>query len=384
MRILIACDHDRDSQRIRGVLSRSGMDCPSGHGVPLELAADRASRLRPDLLILVLTHNPEMGLEALREVHSTLPNVYVLVVGQATDPKFILRTLHEGADEFLDDKNLESDLADLLQRQKARLDSVPSQEESGKVISVLAPSGGSGTSTLACNVSVVLAAKYGECGLVDLRVSAGDLASMLDVKPTHYLADLCDHLSRLDQSLFTQFFTRHRSGVCLLASSGDVADVERVTSRGVRRAISMARVRFPYVVADLDAGFGSAQVEALWQSDEILLVVRLDYTSIRNTRRVLQTFNDMGLGAERVSLVVNGHGQRKQLTAGQVEEALGMKIRHIIPNDPALVHHAINKGVPVVLHRPYSKISKSIQGVAASVNGRDLHGQHQSTGSRKP
>lgn len=375
MRILIACDQDRDSQRIRGVLGRNGLECPSGHVVPLDLAADRASRLRPDLLVLVLTHDPGPGLEALRESRSTLPSLYVLAVGQATDPKFILRTLHEGADEFLDDKNLEADLNEVLQRLKARVGSEPDQEKSGKVISVMASSGGSGSSTLASNIAVVLAAKHNECGLVDLRLSAGDLASMLDLKPTHHVADLCDHLARLDQSLFSQFFTRHQSGVWLLAASGDIGDRERVTSKGVRRALSMARVRFPYVVADLDSGFGSAQVEALWQSDVILVVVRLDYTSIRNTRRTLQTFIDMGLGTERVRLVVNGYGQRRQLTIGQVEEALGMKIPHFVPNDPAVVHQAINKGVPIVLHRPFSKIAKSIQGVAVSVNGRDTHGK---------
>ena len=47
MRILIASDQDRDPQRIRAVLASHGMECPSGHSVPLELAVDRASRLRP-------------------------------------------------------------------------------------------------------------------------------------------------------------------------------------------------------------------------------------------------------------------------------------------------------------------------------------------------
>ena len=101
--------------------------------------------------------------------------------------------------------------------------------------------------------------------------------------------------------------------------------------------------------------------------------MRLDYTSIRNTRRAMQNCAEMGLGVERVRLVVNGYGQRRQLTAGQVEDALGMKILHYIPNDPASVNQAINKGVPVVLHRPSAKVSKEILRVAASVNGRDSH-----------
>ena len=52
------------------------------------------------------------------------------------------------------------------------------------MIAVLAPSGGSGSSTVAANLGIVLAEKHRECGLVDLRLSAGDLASMLDLRPT--------------------------------------------------------------------------------------------------------------------------------------------------------------------------------------------------------
>ncbi|MHC4180254.1 MAG: hypothetical protein ACYSWU_22340, partial [Planctomycetota bacterium] len=64
--------------------------------------------------------------------------------------------------------------------------------------------------------------------------------------------------------------------------------------------LAMARVRFPYVVADLENHFGEEQAEALWQSDLVVLVVRLDYTSVRNTRRVLDNFLELGIGVERV------------------------------------------------------------------------------------
>jgi pilus assembly protein CpaE len=373
MHILIAGAQDVNSERIRGVLSRNGIECASSDSVPLERAVDRASRLRLDLLVLDLTRDPTRGLETMREIRNTIPSVYVLVVGQATDPKFILRTLHEGADEFLDERNLETELTNVLRRFQARDSFLPELEQSGKVISVLSPSGGSGSSMLASNVGVVLAAKYGECALVDLRLSAGDLASMFDLRPTRGIADLCDHLAHLDQCLFAQFFTRHSSGVCLLAASGELADVQRVTSKGVRRALAMARVRFPYIVVDLDSGFGAQQVEALWQSDVIVVVVRLDYTSIRNARRTLQNFADMGLGVDRVRLVANSFGQRRQLSAGQAEEALGTKILHYIPSDPATVHQAINKGVPVALYRPSAKISRKIHELAVSVNGRASH-----------
>jgi pilus assembly protein CpaE len=223
---------------------------------------------------------------------------------------------------------------------------------------------------VAANLATVLAGKADQCGLIDLRLSAGDLASMLDLRPTHNIADLCDHLGRLDQCLFEQFFVLHPSGVSLLAAPMEFDDVHRVTARGVRRALALARVRYPYIVMDLDQDFAEPQVEALWQSDVIVLVMRLDYTSVRNTRRVLDNFLKLGLGVDRVRVVVNNYGQRRQLGVAQAEAALGMKIAHYIPNDPAVVNQAVNKGVPLVLQFPRAKVSRRIQELAASVNGR--------------
>ena len=370
MRVLIATDNDRSAQRVWDVLSHDGVECAEGHTVSLELVADRASRLLPELLVLILPPDPAAGLEALRETCRTVQNAHVLVVGPATDAKLVLTTLHGGADEYLDEAMLESEVAAALVRLRAKQTSTPELDEAGTVIGVLGASGGSGSSTVAVNLSAALADRAGTCGLIDLRLSAGDLAPMLDLQPPHTIVDLCDRLSRVDQSMFEQFLTRHPSGVHLLAAPREFMHIEKITDKGVRRALAMARVRFPYVVVEVDNAFGPEQVEALWQADVIVMVLRLDYTSVRNTRRAMDNLVELGIGLDQVRLVANGYRQRRQLRINQAEEALGQKIMHYIPNDPGRVNRAINKGMPVVLHRPSAKVSRSIMDLATSVNGR--------------
>jgi pilus assembly protein CpaE len=189
------------------------------------------------------------------------------------------------------------------------------------------------------------------------------------------MAELCDRLSRLDRSMLEQVFVRHASGVHLLAPPSDLSEIEKIDSRAVRRFVALARDRFPYVVIDLDNAFSSEQVEALWQADVVLVVVRLDYVALRNARRVMDRFVKLGIGLERVRLVVNAYGRGNQLRRSQAEEALAMKISHYLPNDPARVNGAINHGVPVVLHRPWAAISRRLRDLAVSVNGRDRQAQ---------
>jgi pilus assembly protein CpaE len=169
--------------------------------------------------------------------------------------------------------------------------------------------------------------------------------------------------------MFEQFFARHAGGIHLLAAPRDYAEIPRITSPAVRRTLLLARANFPYVVVDLDNAFSAEQVEALWQSDVILLVLRLDYTSIRNVRRTLDKLADLKIASEQIRLVANGYGEARQLGYRQAEEALGLKISHYIPNDPGRVNAAVNRGVPVVLHRPSAKVSRSLKDLATSVNG---------------
>lgn len=369
MRILMASDNENTAQRVQRALAYNGLDCPCADVVKLELAADRASRLIPDLLLFVLPSDDSVGVELLRQTVGMVHGK-VFAIGRSDDPKLILSALHNGADEYLDISSLEEDLAAALARMKAReMSAQVERRAAGRIIAVLGPSGGSGTSTLSTNIAVSYAMRHGSSGLVDLKLGAGDLSALLDVRPQHSIADLCRNLERLDRSMFEQFFSAHDSGTHLLAAPYDPNEVFAVDAKGVRQMLAMSRARFPYVLLDVGSDLGDVQIEALWQSDILLIVLRLDYISLRNARRTMDRLIALGLGTERVQFVANGCGVPKQLSIAQAEQALEMKIKYFIPNDPRRVNGAVNSGVPVVMQHPGAKVSKSLAKLADGLNG---------------
>ena len=106
------------------------------------------------------------------------------------------------------------------------------------------------------------------------------------------------------------------------------------------------------MVVDLDHSFHAEQVDVLRQADIILLVLRLDFASLRNARRTLEHLERLGIDRDRVRLVVNRYGQPKEVPFAKAEEALGLKIFHYVPDDPKSVNRANNNGVPVVTREP--------------------------------
>jgi pilus assembly protein CpaE len=369
MKALLAADNEALAAAVRQVLLREGLDCPASEVVRIEVAPERLTGSPPDLFVLVLPDDPVWALGAL-ELLEKMPRqegTRVLAVGPAADPKMVLRALRGAVDDYLDRDDLEAELEAALARWRA---SRPDQDEAGRVIAVLAPSGGSGSSTLAANIATVLAKHHETSALIDLKLHTGDLAPLLDLKPTHSLADLCMNVGRLDRVLFERSMVRHQSGVHLLAPPAHFGDVGRVTSDGVRKVLHLARSMFPYVVMDVDHHFGVEQVDALLQSDIVLVVIRLDFASLRNARRAIDHLERLGVNRDRLRLVVNRYGQPKEVPHAKAEEALGLKIFHYVPEDPKAVNRANNNGVPVVIESPSARVAKSLTKLAASVNGR--------------
>jgi pilus assembly protein CpaE len=367
MQVLLAGDHETIVAEVRRILLREGLECPASHVLGLDAMVQGLGKVHPELLVLVLSPDPDHALSVLAEVRDGARG-RVVVIGPSVDPKLVVRALRGGADDYVDEGDIEADLEAALGRLNREL-SVRSSEE-GRVIAVLAPSGGSGSSTIAANIATMLAKEHKSSALFDLKLEAGDQAALLDLKPTHTLADLCQNVGRMDRVMFERSLARHSSGVHLLAPPSQFADIPFVTAEGVRKALGMAQIMFPYVVIDMDHTFHPEQVEALRQANIVLIVLRLDFASLRNTRRTLDHLERLGIARDRIQLVVNRYGQPKEVPFAKAEEALGLKILHYIPDDPRSVNRANNDGVPVVIESPSAKISKSVMKLAASVNGK--------------
>jgi pilus assembly protein CpaE len=366
MRTVVASNNEAVAIKLKEILLRAGMECQPSDLVRLEVAEDRLFQTQAEMLVVALSPNPEQALATLREVRGLAPRC-IVAAGPASDPKLILRALHDGADHYLDESELETALEPVLQRLQSKENPKTS---SGRLIAVLASSGGSGSSTLAVNTATVLAQEHKNAALIDLKLGIGDLAALLNLKPTHTLADLCQNAARMDRTMFERALVRHPSGVHLLSSPQAYSDICLVTPRGVNQILALARSIFPYVVVDLDDCFHEEQVQVLRQAGVILFVLRLDFTSLRNAQRILAQLQQMDIARERVRLVVNRYGQAKELPVATVEEALDTKIAHYVPDDPKTINWANNTGHPAVLEAPSAKVSRSIAELTRSINGR--------------
>lgn len=363
-RILVASDSAEIAAEIRERLLGGGHVDADLPVLPLDAAVDRVVHMKPGIVILALSPDQHRALTVMRDIQEML-HTRLLAVGPASDAKLIMQTLREGASQYVDENELAVELPGAIRCLKSR---ESGQSSPGYSVAILGAGGGCGTSTLAVNISASLAGQVSRCALLDLKLESGDLATLLDVEPTHSLADFCQNIARMDHVMFGQCFVQHSSGVQLLASPQRYSEIQQVTPEAVRKAISLARGVYPFVVADVGHICRAEQVQAIFQADTILLTTLLDYTALRQAERILEYMRELQIDTARVNLIVNCHRRPKELPVSHMEKALDMKVCHLIPNDPKNVNRSNNKGRPTVLERPSAKYSRCIREIAGKIS----------------
>lgn len=368
MRILIVSVDADVTQRIRSVVNRQLADCPDDSVVNPVIAASRVSMLQPDLILIVVDSAPDdQDIATIKNIREVATG-HIACIGPADDGKRIMRTLHEGgADQYLDIANVESELLETLKVVKSRIGEGAKQ---GKVIVLIGANGGCGTSTLAVNMASSLAKQHEKCALLDFDLESGDLATLLDLKGTHTLSDLCSNLNRIDRALFDNMFNVHSSGVHLLASPRIYEGPWTVTSEGLKNAVLMSRAVFPRVVVDLKLDHSQREIEGaiLRLADRVLVVFRMELTSLRNCRRLIDRLDRLNVSRDRIEFVANRYGQPHDIPVAMAEDVLGIKITYCIPNDPGSVNRANNNGIPLVITSTWATIGRSITSMTKNLD----------------
>jgi pilus assembly protein CpaE len=234
----------------------------------------------------------------------------------------------------------------------------------GHVISIFAPKGGVGKTTVAVNVAVAIREQTrARVLLFDADVGVGNVTSVLAVKYRMGLADLADSPpSEWNDAAFEHTVSTHEpSGVRVLSWGTDPGESERVTVDLLLAALRWAKAHHSYVVVDNHPGYDDRTMAMLTLSSEILLVVTPEVGALRNSSQFLDLARQVGLG-DIIRVVVNraNHGIR----TADIEQVLGLPVSAtIVSNGPRAVI-ASNEGTPVITKFPRDKIATDLHNVA--------------------
>jgi len=296
---------------------------------------------------------------SLRQRHETaaIPIVILGASGHVADRVAALRA---GASDYLVKP---PDPLELVARLQAAFDLLAGH--AGLLVAVVGAKGGVGASILAANLAVALRQQARTAvALVDLAQTRC-LDVLLNLQARLGVADLLNRVDDLEPGDLESVLTPHTSGIeVLLPAAEEAADLQ---PEHVRKALLALRRGRDLTVVDVSPWPGEVFVTAAELADQLILVLTPEITALREAARLVQVAEQAGLGRDRMMLVLNRFPLRGGLQRRDVESAVGLPVRADIPNDVTLATYSTNRGVPLVLSHPRSRVARHIVATARTV-----------------
>jgi pilus assembly protein CpaE len=364
---IVLVDDDRVIQKmVGGFLQRRGYAVRTAHdGIEaLQFVRDRI----PDLVITDVRMPELNGIELtsrLRAHHRTA-GVPILMFSELSGAPDALAGYAAGADDYLPKpfelEILEAKVQSLLRRSAG----ATAKRNRGRMILFAHAKGGVGTTCLAVNTAVMLAAQSSKpVGLLDLDVEFGDSAVYLNLHPNRTLADLKAPPGALvDETSFEGFVTESGS-VRLVVGSDFPERAELVTLPAIQLAIDRLSATCQYVLVDSPASFSERTLTALDTCDLICLVTSASLPSLKATRRCLVLFDTLGVSPQRVRLILN-HSTPHAMDIGVAAAVLGRHPDFVIQNSGSL-ERAASTGRPLVTADPADPLVSDLRKLADSI-----------------
>lgn len=344
---------------------------------------DMAIKHQPHIILMDINMPDMDGITATREITNHAPYSQVVMMSVQSDNQYIRQAMAAGARDFQPKPFTADELVSCIRRvyeigqpayaqydQQARMQAASETEARhigdtanlSPILLVFSSKGGTGTSAIAANLSVVLQNKLKDVILVDGNLEFGDLRVHLNLNPPRTIADL-QVMDTPDPEMVKQVLTRHNSGLAFLSAPESPLNAVAFESEQIAHILQLLQSEARLVMVDMSHVLTNQNLAIIDQASHILLVTTPELPALNSTRHFLRLAYDLGLKPDNFTLVINQANMAGGVPRQQIQRILGFNKAAAIPVDEKL-SQALARGVLIAANDPSSPASKAIIALA--------------------
>jgi MinD-like ATPase involved in chromosome partitioning or flagellar assembly len=361
VRLLLVEDVPQVAQYVRGLLNVQTQVRLAGVVTDGRQVLAQVAEQSPDVILVdALLQGRVRGMALVKELHASGLGIPVIVL---TVPQHPVKP--DPALGIADVLSMPFNGYDLITKVVASRKAGASAGERGpsRMVTVFAPKGGVGKSTIAFNLAVAAGGLGSRVVLIDGSIQFADIRGLLRVPDTApSMLDLpTDRVSEQD---LEEVLWRDASGIDVLLAPPRVEMAEMVLARDLEKTIALLRRLYDLIVVDSSVALDEVTLSLLDQADLILQIVTPDGTTLRNTLAMAETFAKIGYPDAKLAYLMNrADGSAAEGTV-DLAQHLGREVDYRIRSEGRVVVPAGNRGEAFVRTDPEAGVSQDVLDIA--------------------
>ena len=305
----------------------------------------------------------------------------IIVVGSANDVSLYRRFMGTGIADYLV-KPLTSETLSQTTATAMRSGANTNEAKEAKTVVVVGVRGGIGASTIAVNISWLLAHDMKmNCALLDLDMQFGTSSLSLDLEPGRGLRDIVSSPQRVDSLMIASSMASESDQFSVRGAEEAVDEHVEIDSGAIAALLKEIKTNFDYVVVDLPRHLFASQKRLLASAQEIILVTELSLVGIRDTLRLRTALGALGFGGH-LHIVASraGPSNTGHISQSAFEKGAQLKIDFVIPEDHKGMLESANTGKAIVAVARQSPATRAMYDLARKIHGKSVAPKAESGG----
>lgn len=201
-----------------------------------------------------------------------------------------------------------------------------------KTILVTSVSGGVGKTTIVLSLAGVLSNLGKKVLILDLDLSSGDVAAMLNVKYDKDIYNLYEDLNNKKFDNFNDYVVRYNDNISLIPSLKDPRFAHKIGGNMLEVILYKASMKYDFILVDTSHVLTNINLFALDYSDEILYIINNSSMNLKNMKSMVSILNNMDKKNYKIILNNSNDKNKNYYDKYDIKNIINKNVNYIIPS----------------------------------------------------